>query len=66
MLTVGYGEQRWKVRDDGGLDQDGSNEGGEKQTEDIFESITNRIPDEFDMSCRFKRETKVMTMCRAE
>ena len=42
MLTVGYGEQRWKVRDDGGLDQDGSSEGGEKQTEDIFEDITNR------------------------
>lgn len=66
MLTVGYGEQRWKVRDDGGLDQDGSSEGGEKQTEDIFESITNRIPDEFDTSCTFKRETKVMTMCWAE
>ena len=30
MLTVGYGEQRWKVRDDSGLDQDGSSDGGEK------------------------------------
>lgn len=27
-----------------------------KQTEDIFESITNRIPDEFDMSCSLKEK----------
>lgn len=40
MLTVGYGEQRWKVRDDSGLDQDDSSE---KQTEDILEGITNRL-----------------------
>ena len=30
ILTIGCQGQGWKVRDDGGLDQDGSSEGGEK------------------------------------
>lgn len=58
ILTIGCQGQGWKVRDDGGLDQDGSSESGEKWL--VRHRIYLKVEptaflNGFDVGCKLKK-----------